>query len=109
MAGQGNVVGSKFEELKDIIELVENKDRIGVCLDTCHMFAAGYDVRTSESFDKVMKNFDSIVGLKYLKAMHLNDSKSELGSGKDRHEFLGKGLIGLECFKDSDGFGNASE
>ncbi|KAL8440229.1 hypothetical protein Efla_000355 [Eimeria flavescens] len=99
MAGQKNVVGSKFEDLRDIIKLVENKERVGVCLDTCHLFAAGYDIRTAEKFEKVMDQFDSVVGYKYLKGMHLNDSKSDLGSGLDRHELLGKGKLGLEPFK----------
>ncbi|KAL8271635.1 hypothetical protein Esti_004440 [Eimeria stiedai] len=99
MAGQKNVVGSKFEDLRDIIKLTENKDRVGVCLDTCHLFAAGYDIRTAEKFEKVMEEFDSVVGYKYLKGMHLNDSKSDLGSGLDRHELLGKGKLGLEPFK----------
>ncbi|OEH79275.1 putative endonuclease V [Cyclospora cayetanensis] len=99
MAGQKNVVGSKFEDLRDIINLVENKERVGVCLDTCHLFAAGYDIRTAEKFEKVMEEFDAIVGYKYLKGMHINDSKSELRSGLDRHELLGKGHLGLEPFK----------
>ncbi|CDI84401.1 endonuclease V, putative [Eimeria praecox] len=99
MAGQKNVVGSKFEDLRDIINLVEDKARVGVCLDTCHLFAAGYDIRTAEKFEKVMEEFDSIVGYKFLKGMHLNDSKSELSSGLDRHELLGKGHLGLEPFK----------
>ncbi|CDJ56158.1 endonuclease V, putative [Eimeria maxima] len=99
MAGQKNVIGSKFEDLRDIIDLVEDKDRVGVCLDTCHLFAAGYDIRTAEKFEKVMEDFDSIVGYKFLKGMHLNDSKSELSSGLDRHELLGKGHLGLEPFR----------
>jgi AP endonuclease-1 len=99
MAGQGNVVGSKFEELGKIIELVKNKDRIGVCFDTCHAFAAGYDLRTKESFNKVFDKFDEVIGLKYLKGIHLNDSKGDLGDCKDRHECLGKGKIGMDCFK----------
>ncbi|ORD95155.1 Endonuclease IV [Enterospora canceri] len=99
MAGQGNTLGSNFLELRQIIDQVEDKERIGVCLDTCHLFGAGYDVRTAESFEKVMKEFDSVIGMKYLRAMHLNDSKCALGSRKDRHESLGMGLIGLDCFK----------
>ncbi|CDJ53521.1 endonuclease V, putative [Eimeria brunetti] len=99
MAGQKNVVGSKFEDLRDIIDLIEDKGRVGVCLDTCHLFAAGYDIRTPEKFEKVMEQFDDIVGYKYLKGMHLNDSKSQLSSGLDRHELLGKGHLGLEPFK----------
>lgn len=99
MAGQGNVVCRKFEDLSTIISLIKDKTRIGVCLDTCHMFGAGYDIRTRDKFDSVMKDFDEIVGLEYLKAVHLNDSKEPLGSRKDRHECIGKGLIGLEAFK----------
>lgn len=99
MAGQGNVLGSSFKQLSCIIDKVKDKSRIGVCLDTCHLFAAGYDVRTPTSFDKVLKQFDAEVGMNYLKALHLNDSKSELGSKKDRHENLGKGHIGLDCFR----------
>ena len=99
MAGQGTVLGSTFEELHEIISLVDNKSRVGVCLDTCHLFAAGYDISTKESFDAVLKEFDEIVGLDYLKAMHLNDSKGELGSHKDRHENIGKGKIGMDAFQ----------
>lgn len=99
MAGQGNVVGSTFEELKAIIDGVDDKGRIGVCLDTCHLFGAGFDIRTSEKFTNVMRRFDAIVGLGYLRAMHINDSKEPLGSKKDRHESIGKGLIGEDAFK----------
>jgi AP endonuclease-1 len=99
MAGQGNIIGSKFEELAQIIDKVEDKSRVGICIDTCHAFAAGYDLRTKESFNKVFKKFDDIIGIKYLKALHLNDSKGELGDNKDRHENLGKGKLGIECFK----------
>ncbi|KAJ3138759.1 DNA-(apurinic or apyrimidinic site) lyase [Physocladia obscura] len=99
MAGQGNVLGGKFSELRQIIDLIKDKSRVGICLDTCHLFAAGYDIRTAEKFDAVMKNFDEVVGLKYLKAMHLNDSMNDLGSGKDRHDFIGKGKIGIEAFR----------
>lgn len=99
MAGQGNVIGSSFKELAGIIELVKDKSRIGICLDTCHLFAAGYDIRTADSFDSVLKDFDETIGLKYLKAVHLNDSKEGLNSKKDRHENLGKGKIGMGCFR----------
>jgi len=98
-AGQGGNVGYRFEHLRQMIDMVEDKNRIGVCLDTCHMFAAGYDIRTSETYQKTMKEFDDIVGLEYLKGIHLNDSKVELGSRKDRHQSLGKGLLGWEPFK----------
>lgn len=99
MAGQGRCIGSRFEELRDIIALVNDKSRIGVTLDTCHLFGAGYDIRTTEEFAKTMDAFDKIVGAQYLRAMHLNDSKCPLGSRRDRHASLGKGLIGLEAFK----------
>ncbi len=96
-AGQGTVVGHRFEELSSIIEGVKDHLPIGVCIDTCHIFAAGYDVR---DVDAVLKEFDKVVGLKYLKAFHLNDSLGDLGSRKDRHMPLGKGRIGIDCFKD---------
>lgn len=99
MAGQGNVLGKTFEELRMIIDNVTDKERIGVTLDTCHLFASGYDIRTEESFERVMKEFDEKVGLKYLKAMHLNDSLHELGTRKDRHQGIGKGKIGIDAFK----------
>lgn len=98
-AGQGSVVGARFEELATIIEQVKSHLPIGVCLDTCHLFAAGYDVRDRACWDAVLKEFDSTVGLKYLRAFHLNDSMHELGCRKDRHASLGKGKIGLECFR----------
>ena len=98
-AGEGTVYGYNFEHLASIIDKVKNKDRIGVCLDTCHMFAAGYDIRDSGSYTKTMNEFDKIIGETYLKGMHLNDSKHPLGSRKDRHESIGKGFIGLEAFK----------
>jgi deoxyribonuclease-4 len=99
MAGQGSVCGRTFEELAYIIEHIEDKERIGVTLDTSHLFGAGYDIRTAENFEKIMREFDRIVGLKYLRAMHLNDSKCELDSRKDRHEQIGKGTIGIEAFR----------
>ncbi|MEO2066020.1 MAG: deoxyribonuclease IV [Desulfurobacteriaceae bacterium] len=98
-AGQGSNVGYRFEHIARIIELVEDKSRIGVCLDTCHMFAAGYDIRTPEAYEMTMKEFDDVVGFKYLKGMHLNDAKSTLGSRVDRHHSIGKGNIGLEAFR----------
>lgn len=99
MAGQGNCYGRTFEELKMLIDHIEDKSRIGITLDTCHMFVGGYDIRKAESFEKIMQDFDRIVGLKYLKAMHLNDSMTEFNSRSDRHESLGKGKIGLEAFE----------
>jgi deoxyribonuclease IV len=98
-AGQGNNVGYTFEHLKQIIDHVEDKIRVGVCIDTCHTFASGYDLRTKEDYDKTMSSFSEIVGFQFLKGMHLNDSKRELGSRVDRHASLGKGEIGLDCFK----------
>ncbi|PIO68802.1 apurinic endonuclease [Teladorsagia circumcincta] len=75
MAAQGNTIGSTFEQIRDIISMVKNKERVGVCIDTCHIFAAGYDIRTPEAYEKTMKKFDDVIGFKYLKAFHLNDSK----------------------------------
>jgi deoxyribonuclease IV len=98
-SGQGGAVGYRFEHLATLIEMTEDKDRIGVCLDTCHTFAAGYDLRTPEAYRDTMEEFESIVGFKYLMGMHLNDSKVELGSRKDRHHSLGEGLLGWEPFK----------
>ncbi|KRX27840.1 DNA-(apurinic or apyrimidinic site) lyase [Trichinella nelsoni] len=97
MAGQGFTVGNKFEDLKKIIDLIENKDRIGVCFDTCHVFAAGYDIKNK--YEEVMEEFDKIIGFRYLKGVHLNDSKGVCGSKVDRHEIIGKGKIGEAMFK----------
>ena len=98
-AGQGSNLGYKFEHLKDIIDMVEDKNRIAVCIDTAHIFAAGYDIRTKEAYEKTMSEFDEIIGFKYLKGMHLNDSKAKFASRVDRHHSLGKGEIGLDAFK----------
>jgi deoxyribonuclease-4 len=98
-AGQGTNIGYKFEHLKQIIDLVEDKSRVGVCIDTCHMFAAGYDIRTAKACKKTFEQFDTIVGFKYLRALHLNDSKGTLGCKKDRHENIGKGKIGINGFR----------
>ncbi len=98
-AGQGSAVGWKFEELAYIIERVNTKIPIGVCIDTCHIFVAGYDVRTPEGWDKTLKEFDQVVGLKHLYGFHINDSMKPLGSKVDRHANLGEGLIGWDCFK----------
>lgn len=98
-SGQGSNLGYKFEHLKYIIDLVDDKDRVGVCIDTCHAFTAGYDLRTEESFKKTFSEFDRIVGFKYLKGMHLNDTKKELGSKVDRHESLGEGFLGIDAFR----------
>ena len=98
-AGQGSNLGWRFEHLAHIIDKVEDKSRVGVCIDTCHMFTAGYDIRTKEAYDKTWSEFDKIVGFKYLMGMHLNDSKPDLGSHVDRHHSIGKGKIGLDAFK----------
>ena len=98
-AGQGSGVGYKFEHLRYIIDLVEDKGRAGVCLDTCHSFAAGYDLSTDEGFREVFHHFDQVVGFRYLKGMHLNDAKKPLGSRVDRHDSLGKGILGTDVFK----------
>jgi deoxyribonuclease-4 len=97
-AGQGTTVGYSFDHLGYIIKKVGGKIPLGVCIDTCHIFSAGYDIRTKEAWDQTLKEFDEKIGLKYLKAFHLNDSLHDLGSRKDRHASLGKGKIGLECF-----------
>ena len=93
-----NAIGSTFEDLRDIIAEVQNKARIGVCLDTCHVFAAGYDLRQPKDFKSTLQKFDDIIGLKYLKALHLNDSKAPLGAGRDLHQNIGVGFLGLRAF-----------
>ena len=98
-AGQGSNLGFKFEHLAYIIDRVEDKSRVGVCLDTCHSFAAGYDLRTREACDATFAEFERIIGFKYLRGMHLNDAMRPLGSRIDRHSPLGDGEIGWECFK----------
>ncbi len=98
-AGQGSNLGYKFEHLAYLIDKCEDKERVGVCIDTCHMFTAGYDIRTREAYDKTWKEFDEIIGYKYLLGMHINDSKPPLGSRVDRHHSLGKGEIGLDAFR----------
>ncbi|MCW8848863.1 MAG: deoxyribonuclease IV [Melioribacteraceae bacterium] len=98
-AGQGTVIGYKFEHINRIIEKVEEKQRMSVCIDTAHMFAAGYDFSDENSYYKTMKEFDDIIGIDKLKCFHLNDSKKELGSRVDRHDHIGKGFIGIEGFR----------
>ncbi len=98
-AGQGTNMGYRFEQLAEIMKQVEQKDRVGVCVDTAHAFAAGYDISTEDGFVDTFEQFDSIVGFDNLLAMHLNDSKKELGSKVDRHESLGDGLIGWTLFE----------
>ncbi len=97
-AGQGTSIGYRFEHLRQILDGT-NSARIGVCFDTCHAFAAGYDIRTKSGFEATMEELDNIIGLKNLHAIHLNDSKGELGSNLDRHEHIGKGKLGLEPFR----------
>ena len=98
-AGQGSNLGYKFEHLAYLIDKAVDKERIGVCIDTAHIFAAGYDIRTKEAYEKTMKEFDNIIGFKYLKGMHINDSKAKFASRVDRHHSLGKGEIGIDAFK----------
>jgi deoxyribonuclease IV len=98
-AGQGGCVGRSFEQIAIIIDKIEDKSRAGVCLDTCHLFASGYDMRTKESYEKTMTAFERTVGLNYLMALHLNDAKSLLGSLVDRHQSLGQGNMGIETFR----------
>ena len=97
MAGKGSEVGSRFEELKAIIDGVELKEKLGVCMDTCHVYDAGYDIKNN--LDGVLEQFDKIIGLDRLKACHLNDSKNPFESHKDRHEKIGQGSLGIETFE----------
>jgi deoxyribonuclease-4 len=98
-AGQGSHLGYKFEELAYMIDRVDDKSRVGVCLDTCHIFAAGYPISKPKDYKQTIKQFDDLVGLDRLHIIHMNDSKKEFGSRKDRHEHIGKGEIGLEAFR----------
>jgi deoxyribonuclease-4 len=97
-AGQGNNVGHRLEHLAEIIDQVEDRSRVGICFDTCHGFAAGYDLRTPEAYNATIDELDRVVGLAYLKGIHLNDAKKPLGSRVDRHESIGKGLLGSQSF-----------
>ena len=97
-AGQGSNLGHTFEQLAYIIDKVEDKSRVGVCIDTAHTLAAGYEIRTVESFTDTFKKFDEIIGFSYLKGMHINDSKKELATRVDRHDSIGKGYMGLTTF-----------
>lgn len=99
MAGQGSSVGHTFENLAQIIKLVEDKKRVGICFDTCHAFVAGYDFRTEKTYHAMWEQFDSIIGLNKLKAIHVNDSQKDIGSRVDRHTDIGKGKIGLKAFE----------
>ncbi len=98
VAGQGSNLGHSFEQLAHIINKIEDKSRIGVCIDTCHAYSAGFDLVSPEGYEQTWKLFDSVIGFQYLKGMHLNDDKRELGSRIDRHESIGKGKLGKEFF-----------
>ena len=98
-AGQGSNLGFAWEHIAHIIDKVEDKSRVGFCIDTCHTFAAGYDLSSVEACEKTFAMVDSIVGLKYLRGMHLNDALKPLGSHVDRHASLGEGFIGWDCFR----------
>jgi deoxyribonuclease IV len=98
-AGQGTNLGYTFEHLAFIIDHVEDKERVGVCIDTCHAYTAGYEIKSEEGFNRAFRDFGTIVGFNYLKGMHLNDSKKELGSRVDRHDSLGEGFLGLDIFR----------
>lgn len=99
MAGQGSALCASFEQLAQVIKNTKNKGRLGICFDTCHAFAAGYDFSLESSYEKLWKEFDESIGLENLKAFHINDSKKERGSRVDRHEHIGKGAIGLKAFE----------
>jgi deoxyribonuclease-4 len=98
-AGQGTNLGYSFEQLAEILEMVKEKDRVGICVDSCHILAAGYEIRTADAYRSTMKQLDQVIGLKKVKAFHLNDSKNPLGSRVDRHEHIGQGHIGIEAFR----------
>ncbi|MDO9340666.1 MAG: deoxyribonuclease IV [Bacteroidales bacterium] len=98
-AGQGTNLGHTFEQLRAIIDNVEDKSRVGVCIDTCHAFTSGYDVKSPEGFKKTFEKFNEVIGFKYLKGMHLNDSKKEFATRIDRHENIGKGFLGEDVFR----------
>lgn len=98
-SGQGSNLGYTFEQIQYIIEHIDDKTRVGVCIDTCHAFTAGYDISTPEAFEKTFSLFDKVIGFKYLKGIHLNDTKKALRSRVDRHENLGDGILGLEPFR----------
>ncbi len=98
-AGQGSNLGFRLEHLAYIIDKVEDKSRVGVCIDTCHTLSAGYEIRTPEGYKAFWEEFDKVIGLSYLSGIHLNDSKKELGSRVDRHESMGKGTMGMELFR----------
>lgn len=97
-AGQGTNLGHNFEQIRFIIDHIEDKDRAGVCIDTAHAYSAGYEIKTAEGFYNAFAEFDAVIGFRYLKGMHINDSKKELGSRVDRHDLIGKGTLGSEVF-----------
>lgn len=99
MAGHGNLIGSNLQDIRDVIDLVEDKSRVGVCVDTCHTFAAGYDITDQEKYDAFWAQFETIIGWDYLSAIHLNDSKAPLGANRDLHQKLGYGFLGLDVFR----------
>jgi deoxyribonuclease IV len=98
-AGQGSALGNRFEHLARLFELIPHHDRLGVCVDTCHIFAAGYDIRDEATYQATFAEFDRLIGLDWIKAFHLNDSQKDLGSRVDRHSHIGQGCIGLEAFR----------
>ena len=98
-AGQGTILGHRFEQIAAVIEQAASPERIGVCLDTCHVFAAGYDIRTPSGYEETMRRFGDLIGFDRLKAIHVNDSKKELGCRVDRHEHIGRGYLGLGAFR----------
>ena len=98
-SGQGSNLGYKFEQLQFIIAHVDDKSRVGICLDTCHTYTAGYDIKTEKGFAETFLKFDSLIGFKYLKGMHINDSKKDLATRVDRHDSIGKGFLGIDIFK----------
>jgi deoxyribonuclease IV len=97
-AGQGTNMGHKFEQLRYIIDKVEDKSRVGICIDTCHAFTSGYNIKSQEGYDETFRMFDKIIGFKYLRGMHINDSKKELASRVDRHDNIGNGFLGEDVF-----------
>ena len=98
-AGQGSNMGYRFEQLAAMIDQVADKSRVGVCIDTCHAYTSGYEIKTAQGFQQTFQKFDEIIGFKYLKGMHLNDSKKEYASRVDRHDNIGKGFLGIDLFK----------
>ncbi len=98
-AGQGTVLGHSFEQIAKVIDMLDDQRNVGVCFDTCHGYVAGYDVRSNDGYEKTFEIFDEVLGVEMMSAMHINDSRGKQGSHLDRHEQIGKGFLGLECFK----------